>query len=257
MLTDTMKKRCKAGEVLYGPFIDSGNEDIVEIVALAGFDYIIIDCEHSPADPMMALRMVRAADARRLPSLIRVNNSMPSTILKMMDIGSSGIMAPLIHDAEMARNVGASVRYYPHGRRGTALMRGSDYGFLHIDDYFSKTNSDAFVMVQAESVEAVKNIEEIVQVEEVDAIFIGPYDLSQSMGIPGQVESQPILDIVKSAGKTIRDAGKIPAILAGNYEKAKMFADWGFQLITYSTDLDIFSKAAREIVAHFKGAKQS
>ena len=255
MLTDSLKKRCKAGEVLYGPFIDSGNEDMIEIVALAGFDYALIDCEHSPCDPMMALRLVRPADARGLPSIIRINNSLPGTILKMMDIGSSGIMAPLIHDAEMARSVAASVRYYPHGRRGTALMRASDYGFLPINDYFAKTNSDAFVMVQAESVDAIKNLEEIVRIEELDAVFLGPYDLSQSMGIPGQVESKPILDAIKHAGKVIRDAGKIAAILAGNYEKAKLFTDWGYQLITYSTDLDIFSKAAREIVAHFKGAK--
>ncbi len=255
MLTDTLKKRCKAGEVLYGPFIDSGNEDMVEITALAGFDFALIDCEHSPADPAGALRLVRAADARGLPTIIRVNNSMPSTILKMMDIGSSGVMAPLVHDSATARSVAESVRYHPCGRRGTALMRASDYGFLPIGDYFAKTNADAFVMVQAESVEAIENLDEIVKVKELDAVFLGPYDLSQSMGIPGQVESQPILDIVKRVGKTVRDAGKIPAILAGNYEKAKLFVDWGYQLITYSTDLDIYSKAAREIVAHFKGSK--
>lgn len=252
MLTDILKKRFQAGEVLYGPFIDSCNEELIEIVALAGFDYAIIDSEHSPCDPQIAVRLIRAAESRGLPTLIRVNNSQPSTILKMMDIGSAGIMAPLIHNAEQAKVVADSVKYYPKGKRGTALMRGSDFGFMGIDNYFAKTNSQAFVMVQAESVESIKNLEAIVAVPEVDSVFIGPYDLSQSMGIPGQVESKQILDIVKTSAKTIRDAGKIPGILAVNYEKAKMFKDWGYQLITYITDLDIFSRAAKEAVTQLK-----
>ena len=257
MLTDVLKKRFQAGEVLYGTFIDSCNEDMVEITALAGFDYAIIDGEHSPCDPRVAQRLVRAAESRGLPVLVRVNNNHPGVILKMMDIGSSGIMAPLVHTAEAAKAVADAVKYYPNGKRGTALMRGSDYGFMGIDAYFAKTNSQAFVMVQAESVEAIDNLEQIVKIDEVDSVFLGPYDLSQSMGIPGQVESKAILDIVKRAGKTVRDAGKVPGILAVNYEKARMFIDWGYQLIAYITDLDIFSRAAREAVANLKGSAKT
>lgn len=255
MLTDVLKKRLQAGEILYGPFIDSCSEDLIEIVGLAGFDYALIDAEHSVCDPAIGLRLVRAAESRNLPTIIRVNNAMPSTILKMMDFGASGVMAPLIHTAEAAQSVADSVKYYPKGRRGTALMRGSDYGFTKIGDYFTKTNAQAFVMVQAESVQAIENLEEIVKVPELDAVFVGPYDLSQSMGIPGQVESKPILDIIERSGKIIRGAGKTAAILAGNYEKAKLFADWGYNLITYSTDLDIFGAAVRDIVANLKGKK--
>lgn len=255
MLTDVLKKRFKAGEVLFGTFIDSCAEDLIEIAALGGFDYAIVDSEHSPCDPVIAQRLVRAAESRGMPTLVRVNNNQPGTILKMMDIGSSGIMAPLVHTAEQARAVADAVKYYPKGKRGTALMRGSDYGFMGIDNYFAKTNSQAFVMVQAESVEAIENLEKIVKVDEVDSVFLGPYDLSQSMGIPGQVESAQILDIVKKAGKTIRDAGKVAGILAVNYEKAKMFMDWGYQLITYITDLDIYSRAVKESVANLKKLK--
>lgn len=255
MLSDLLKKRLKAGEVLYGPFIDSCNEDIIELVGLSGFDYALIDAEHSPCDPMTALRLVRAAETRNLPTIIRVHNSHPSTILKMMDIGAGGIMAPLVHTAEVAQSVAESVRYHPVGRRGTALMRASNYGFTPIEEYFAKTNAEAFVMVQAESKQAIENIEEIVAIKEIDAIFLGPYDLSQSMGIPGQVDSKPIMDIAQRLGKIARDAGKYLGTIAGTPEKAKRFADWGYQLITYSTDLDIFSAAARDIVATLKGKK--
>lgn len=253
MLSDVLKKRLAAGEVLYGTFMDSCSEDLIEIVGLAGFDFAIVDAEHSPCEPMTALRLVRAAAVRRLPCIIRVNNLMAGSILKMMDIGSNGIMAPLVHDAEMALHVAQSVRYYPKGRRGTALMRGSDYGFLTVEQYFDKTNANAFVMVQAESVDAIRNLEEIVRVEEIDAVFLGPYDLSQSMGIPGEVESKPILEVIEKAGRTIRDAGKTAAILAGNPEKAKLFRDWGYNLITYSTDLDIFRMALQRIVPLLRG----
>ena len=255
MLTDVLKKRFQAGEALYGPFIDSCSEDLIEIVALAGFDYAIIDGEHSPCDPLVAQRLVRAAEARGLPALVRVNNNLPGTILKMMDIGSSGIMAPLVHTAEAAKAVADAVKYYPKGKRGTALMRGSNYGFMGIDDYFAKTNLQAFVIVQAESVEAIDNLEQIVKIDEIDSVFLGPYDLSQSMGIPGQVESKAILDVVKKAGKTIRDAGKVPGILAVNFEKARMFVDWGYQLIAYLTDLDIFGRAVRDAVVNLKRIK--
>ncbi len=252
MLTDVLKKRLKAGEVLYGTFIDSCNEDMVEISAIAGFDYALIDAEHSPCDPIIAQRLVRAADARNLPTLIRVSNSLPSTILKMMDIGASGIMAPLVHDAEMAKGVVESVRYYPAGRRGTALMRASNYNTLPIGDYFAKTNSDAFVMVQAESVQAVENLEKVLAVKDLDAIFLGPYDLSQSMGIPGQVESKQILEIAERIAKLARAAGKFAGTIAGSYEKSQRLVDMGYQLITYSTDLDLYCAYARETVANLK-----
>lgn len=252
MLTDVLKKRLKAGEVLYGPFIDSCNEDLTEITALAGFDYALLDAEHSPCDPMTAQRILRAAESRGMPVIIRVHNSLPSTILKMMDIGASGIMAPLIHDADMAKNVVASIRYHPAGRRGTALMRASNYNFTPIDDYFAKTNSDAFAMVQAESVQAIENIEKIVQVEGLDAVFLGPYDLSQSMGMPGQVSSKEILEVIKAVGRIVRDAGKFAGIIAGDPERAKLMVDWGYQIITYSTDLDIFAAAAKGIVSVLK-----
>lgn len=252
MLSNVLKKRFAAGEVLYGPFIDSCSEDLVEISALGGFDYAIVDSEHSPCEPATAIRLMRAAEARDFPLLVRVSNKLPYTILKMMDIGSCGIMAPLVHDAEQAREVAEAVRYYPKGNRGAALVRGADYGFVGIDDYFAATNSNAFVMVQAESKEAIENLDEIVAVDGVDSVFLGPYDLSQSLGIPGQVEGDTIMSIVKTAGKKIRDAGKAPGILAVNYEKARIFKDWGYQLITYITDLDIYSRAVKEAVANLK-----
>lgn len=255
VLTDTLKRRFAAGEVLYGTFIDSCCEDMVEIVALGGFDYAIIDSEHSPCDPAMAVRLLRAAEARGLPMLVRVNNKLPGTILKMMDIGSYGIMAPLVHNAEQAREVAEAVRYYPKGKRGTALMRGSNYGFATIDEYFANTNANAFVMVQAESKEAIENLDEILAVKEIDSVFLGPYDLSQSLGIPGQVEGETIMKIVEKTGRKIRDAGKIAGILPVSFEKARMFEDWGYQLITYITDLDIFSRAVKETVKNLKSRR--
>lgn len=252
MLTDVLKKRFKNGEVLYGPFIDSCCEDLVEICGLGGFDYAIIDSEHSPCDPAVAVRLVRAAEVRSMPTIVRVNNTLAPTILKMMDIGSAGIMAPLVHTAEQAGDIAQAVRYYPAGRRGTALMRASNYGFTPIQEYFDKTNAEAFVMVQAESADSIKNLDAISRTDGVDSVFIGPYDLSQSLGIPGQVESERLLGIIKDAGKTIRDAGKVPGILAVNVEKAKLFKEWGYQLIAYVTDLDIFSRAVRETVASLK-----
>lgn len=255
MLNDVLKKRFAKGEVLFGPFIDSDSADLIEILGLGGFDFAIMDCEHSPTDPSEALHLLRAAEVRNLPILIRVNNDLPSTILKMMDIGASGVMVPLVHTPEQAKRAAQSAKYHPIGRRGTALMRASDYSYLTLDQYFKKTNSDAFVMVQAESKEAIDNLKGIAAIEEIDSVFIGPYDLSQSLGIPGQFENPLIKDILKSAPKIIRAAGKIPGIIAGDYEGAQRVVDWGYQLIAYSTDLSLFKGAVNDTVKNLKKIK--
>ena len=252
MLSDILKKRFKAGETLYGTFIDSCCEDLIEIVGLAGFDFAVVDSEHSTADPATGLRLLRAAETRNLPTLIRVPNDLPSTILKVMDFGSAGVMVPLVHTAAQAQAVTDSVKYYPRGRRGTAMMRGADYCFIDNEEYFSRTNNNAFVMVQAESMESIANLKAISETKELDSVFIGPYDLSQSMGIPGQVNDPRMLTVIESAAKTIRAAGKVAGIFAGSVENAKRFANWGYQLITYSADLNIFGAAARELAAKLK-----
>ena len=254
MLANVMKQRLQRGETLFGTLIDSYSGDMIEIVGLAGFDFAIIDCEHSPADPEVVVNLLRAAESRNLPAVVRVPNSLPSTILKHMDVGPSGIMAPLVHTAVDAKAVVDAAKYGPRGIRGTAMMRGADYGFVPATEYFQRSNEGTFVIVQVESIEGIRNLQAIAETPDVDAVLIGPYDLAQTMGLPGQVESPEVLGVIEKAAKTIAAAGKAPGV-GGivNLDNFRRFQDWGFRILQYSADLYIFANAAREAVARFRG----
>lgn len=253
MVTDKLMKRFKAGEALYGPFASLCSCDAVEMFGLAGFDFVLLDCEHGASDPYIAQSMLRAADAHNLPTITRVPNAYPSTILKFLDIGSGGVMVPMVNDAATAKIVADSARYYPKGKRGYAGMRSSWYGWLDVPTHVKKTNDEMIVMVQAETVEAVSNIEAIAATEGVDAVFIGTYDLSQSMGIPGQVNDPRMNEAFEKVLKAVKNAGKVPGIYAGNVADAKRLVGMGFQLIAYSGDTGLLANACRDAVKALKG----
>ncbi|MDR3077927.1 MAG: 4-hydroxy-2-oxovalerate aldolase [Planctomycetota bacterium] len=256
MLSDKLSKRFKAGETLYGPFAELDNPNVVEMFGLAGFDFVLIDCEHGPGGSDLALELLRAADCRSLPAIVRVPNAMPSTVLKFLDIGSDGVMVPLVHTAETARQVAEAARYHPRGKRGFATMRAADWGFVDVPSHIARTNAKAFVMVQAESVEAIDNIEAIAATEGIDSIFVGTFDLSQSMGIPGQVTDARMTAAVKKAVKAIRGAGKVPGIYAGSVEIAKRYAALGFQLIAFSSDVGLMVNACKAAVKALRIGKR-
>ena len=253
MVSDTLMKKFKKGEALYGPFASLCSCDAVEMFGLAGFDFVIVDCEHGASDPNIAQNMLRAADSHQLPAITRVPNAMPSTILKFLDIGSSGIMVPLVHTPEIAKQVAESARYCPRGKRGYASMRSAFYGFLDVPSHVAKTNAEVFVMVQAESVQAVENIDAIAATEGVDSVFVGTYDLSQSMGIPGQVNDPKMVTAIEKVVKSVRAAGKVAGIYAGTVENAKRYVGLGYQFIAYSGDVGMLAGAARDSVKALKG----
>lgn len=252
MLTDTLKKKLASGQTIYGPFADFGSADIVEMFGLAGFDFTVIDCEHSPIGPDRAVDMVRAAAAQNMPALVRVPNALPSTILKHLDIGSAGIMVPLVHTPEMARQVAEASRYFPMGKRGYAGARSGSFGYISVVEHIKRCNENTFVQVQAESVQAVENIKEIVAVEGIDSVFIGTFDLSQSLGIPGQVNDPKEVELIKRTVDAVLAAGKVAGIYAGTFENAKRYAKMGFQFIVYSGDLCMLAETTINAVKMLK-----
>ncbi|MDR2390093.1 MAG: hypothetical protein LBE84_00210, partial [Planctomycetota bacterium] len=173
--------------------------------------------------------------------------------LKFMDIGSGGVMVPLVHTPDLAKQVAEAARYYPRGKRGFATMRASDWGFIGVPGHIERTNAQTFVMVQAESVQSVENIDAISAVEGVDSVFVGTFDLSQSMGIPGQVDDPSMVKAIEKVAKAIRKAGKVAGIYAGTVENAKRYAGMGFQLVAYASDVGLMMQAAREAARALKG----
>jgi 4-hydroxy-2-oxoheptanedioate aldolase len=250
----TIKERLRQGETVYGPFFGTGCPDFVEIAGLAGFDFLIIDTEHGPGNPESIQNSIRAAELRGIAPVVRVTSADSQTILRTLDVGAAGVQVPQVNDVECARNVARWSKYFPLGVRGAAMPRSSSYGMRQLDEYFRQANEDTLVVVHCENVEGLGRLPEIASVEGIDVVFVGPYDLSQSLGIPGQISHPKMVEAVDRALRITQEAGKIPGIFATSVEEAKRRVAQGFRYIAYSMDILLFASVCREVVQALRKA---
>ena len=186
MRKNRVKSLLKEGKPAIGCFIAVPSPMVVELCALLGFDFVVVDTEHGIADMETMENMIRAADAFGMVPIARVAVNIPQVILRYMDAGALGAQLPQINSADEAMQVVASVKYRPLGRRGLAGIRAADYGIGgSYTDYIAQANEETLVIVHVETPEAVDNLAETVQVAGVDVFYIGPTDLSYSLGHPG------------------------------------------------------------------------
>jgi 2-dehydro-3-deoxyglucarate aldolase len=193
------KRRLLERQVLFGTMLTTGAVEVAEILAHLGYDWLFIDTEHSPLSTMAVRSLIQAAG--KVPCLVRLADHGEVSIKNALDSGAAGIIAPQVNSAKEAEEIVAYCKYPPAGKRGVGLSRASKYG-LEFSDYVSSANTNTSIVLQIEHVEAVNNVQAILSVEGVDAIFVGPYDLSTSMGKPGLLED---LEVV-AAINTVADA---------------------------------------------------
>lgn len=193
-----LKERIARSETLVGSFVFLPSPDMVEILALAGMDFVIIDIEHSPKDWDTIMHMIRAANLHDLPALIRVSDISEKLILQCLEIGADGLVLPFVQSADDVKRATAASFYPPAGSRGTCtLTRMTGYGAKRADflDHCRKQNNRLVLIGQVEDRIGVDNIESILSVEPgLDAVLVGRSDLASSFGEPGNVESAPVLD---------------------------------------------------------------
>ncbi len=246
MLTD-FKERLAQGGAFIGAFVCLPCPESAELLAEIGYDWLILDTEHGPYGVLEAQRALQAV-ARRCPCVVRVPANDDVWIKKALDIGAAGVLVPLVNTAAMAAQVARACRYAPAGTRGMGLARAHRYG-AGFQDYVARANDRVAVIVQAEHIEAVENIEAIVAVPGIDAIFVGPYDLSASMGKPGQIDDPG----VQAAIGRVRDAALAAGVRLGIYcsdgQAARSFLRQGYSLIGLSTDLNYLAQAAGDALA--------
>ena len=253
-MANELKRRLAAGEVVLGPFITLDCPDIVEIAGLAGFDFCISDTEHGPGNPHSVQNMLRAAALRGIAPIVRVTDTAPTTILRTLDVGAAGIQVPQVNSRAAVEGVVSSAKYFPKGERGACLTRSSRYGFVtSVADYFAEANEDTAVIVHCENREGLDRLDEIASVDGVDVVFVGPYDLSQSYGIPGQIYHPVMVDAVARALSSIQRAGKPAGIFVGSVDEANKRIEQGFRYIAYNMDTLLFAELFRDIV---KGVKR-
>lgn len=241
------RSRLKASELLLGTIVTMPCSEGVEVLVDTGFDWLFIDTEHGAFDAQSAQQLLRAA-GRDSACVIRVPNANEVWIKKALDIGATGIIVPQIRSAQEAECVVRLCRFPPEGARGVGLSRANRYGD-EFQGYLEHANEWITVILQAERVEAVDNIRAIANVPGVDAIFVGPYDLSASLGKPGEVTDP----IVRQAIDTIRtaclDAGIGLGIFGIDAAAVNPYIERGFHLIAVGTDTVFLAQAAREALS--------
>jgi len=252
MVNNKLKKIFAEGKTALGTFVLCNAPDLVEVIGITGFDFVIIDNEHGPMGQESSQHLIRAAELRGITPIVRIPNSMESTILHTLDVGAHGIQVPQVNDPETAKDIISRSKYYPLGRRGVAFPRSADYGQTDISKYFDSANNETMVVVHCENQACLENLDAICQIPGIDVIFLGPYDMSQSMGITGQVTHPRIQEAAEKVVATSKKHGKVAGIFAGSGAIAKERAAQGFQYIALSMDTVLFAAKCKQEVEAFR-----
>src|SRR5688572_26977135 len=193
MAKDSLKQRLKKREVTLGSWITFGYPAVAEIMARAGFDWLTVDMEHSPITVESAQELIRVIDLCGVVPLVRVGEKNPALIKRVMDAGAHGVIVPMVNDVADAEMAVSSVKYPPVGTRGVGLARAQEYG-LDFEKYRKWAQEETIVVIQIEHIHAVEKLHEILSVPGIDAFSVGQYDLSGSLGAPGQFDHPRFLE---------------------------------------------------------------
>ena len=249
-MESSLRKKLEEGRPVIGSFAKITDPAVVEIMGRAGFDFAIIDMEHGPLTFETAQNLIRAAEVACISPIIRVSENDPVLILRSLDIRAEGVEVPQIRNAEDASQMTSAARFFPMGDRGVCrYVRAAAYSSMDRQDYFRTANQRTITIAHLEGVEAVSNLDEIMSVDGLDILFIGPYDLSQSVGVPGEVNHPSVLKQMEKVIAAAKTAGKLVGTFADDVSAAKRWMDAGVMYIAISVDVGIFYDACKDIVA--------
>ena len=248
---NTFKSALKSGRAQIGLWSSLSSNYSVEVIAGAGFDWILLDCEHSPNDLESLLAQLQAAAPYPGHSVVRVLWNDMVNIKRVLDVGAQSLLIPYVSTAEEAKAAVAHTRYPPAGVRGVAgTTRATRFG--RVKDYAKRAHEEICVLVQVETQAAVDNIEAICAVDGVDGVFIGPADLHASLGYTGEIANPKVKPMIDEAIKRIRKAGKAPGILTPNEADAKHWLGCGGLFVAVGADVGILARGAEALAAKFK-----
>lgn len=242
----TLKEKLQNKELTLGSWITLGHPAIAEMMAQAGFDWLTVDMEHSAITEHQAQQLIQTIELCGVTPLVRVGHNEPNLIKRVMDAGSHGVIVPMVNSKEEAERAVASVKYPPVGFRGVGLARAQKYG-ADFEGYRRWNETQSVVIVQVEHIKAVENLEAILAVPGVDGFIVGPYDLSGSLGVPGQFEHPEVvaaLNRVKEVTAAMNAVSGFHVISDDPSETKKKIAD-GYRFVAYSLDILFLGNSCR------------
>lgn len=249
---NTFKKNLLKGKKQYGIWNGIPDSYAAEMCAGAGFDWVCIDGEHSPFDLRTMLHNMQAIQSYEVPAIVRIPAADPVTIKQLTDAGAQNILIPMIETADQAELVAKAMLYPPKGIRGvgTALARAAQWN--RVNDYFELANDQMCCIGQIESIKAVEQLDEILQVEDLHVCFIGPADLGASMGYLGQAGHQEVVKLVKECIKKIVRAGKVAGFLTGSKSLIEEYSNAGATMCGVGLDSLILAKGTKSLAESYK-----
>jgi 2-keto-3-deoxy-L-rhamnonate aldolase RhmA len=252
MKTNWVREKLKAGQSSLGCFLGLGSPNVAELMSHAGFDWLVIETEHSALDSIQIERMLMAVNGAETVPLVRLPSSDVVYIQRSLDIGGMGIVVPLVKTVEEAQTIVRATRYPPQGTRGFGPLRAAHYMF-DSKDYFYRANENLLVVLIVETKEAADQLENIAAVPGVDALFLGPFDLCLSLGLDPMKQPHAEVERVIERMLTIgRHSSVAMGIHAMNPDQLLARQAQGFRMISYSTDYMMLADAARAGLSAFK-----
>ena len=258
MRTNTVKAKLAAGQVPLGTMVFEFNTPgIARIIAEAGADFLIYDMEHTGWSVETIRTLLATSRAARLVPLVRVPTTEYDFIARVLDAGALGIMVPMVESAEQARTIAAAAKYPPVGRRGAAFgVAHDDYTGGDILAKIDSANREGLLIAQIETAAGLRNVEEIAATPGIDVLWIGQFDLSISLGIPGQFANPELIAAMDTVVAACRRHGKIAGIMAPDLATGRELLKQGFRMMAYSGDLWVYQAALREGLATLRAAAQ-
>lgn len=237
MKDNLTKAKLRAGETVFGCFVRYADPGLVELLAYQGWDFLVMDAEHGTIEPRDCENLVRAAELHGVTPLVRVTTNLPPVILRFLDTGAQGAHVPWVNSPEEADAAVRAIKYQPRGIRGLGGVRAADYGQRQpLSEYVERANSETLVVIHVETKEAIDRLAETVELEGVDVIFIGPTDLSQSFGVPGNPQHPAVLRAMDRIIEIVSKSSAALGIMTGTADQARQWQTRGARYITITLE---------------------
>jgi 4-hydroxy-2-oxoheptanedioate aldolase len=248
---NAFKHALAAGQLQIGLWSSLCSNVAAEVIADSGFDWILLDTEHSPNEIPGLLSQMQAMTRGTATPVVRAAWNDVVLIKRILDIGAQSLLIPFVQNAEEAKRAVAAAYYPPAGIRGTAgSTRATRYG--RVNNYLKRANEEICVLVQAETRAALDRLEDIAAVEGIDGVFIGPSDLAASLGHVGELQHPENQAAIEDAGRRLKKIGKAAGILSLNEDEARRYMSWGYTFVAVGADIGLLARGADALAKKFK-----
>lgn len=251
-MLNNVKKKLDEGKNVLGTFFELGSEEVVESLGYTGLDFIIVDTEHGPYSVESTTRFTRAAEVVGLTTMVRVSDISRPSILRNLDIGAKGLIVPCVETVDEVRKLVEWAKYTPVGKRGYFKARSAGYGekdfARNLDEYFATCNRETLLIPQCETIGCLESIEDMMAMDGVDGIFVGPFDLSIGLGIPAQFDDPSFKAALGRILKAAKDNNKYAFIFSPDSNSAKSMFEMGYQGVAVNMDAGFLMGAVKSAV---------